>query len=77
MVTELEFSFCYSWIKNQFLHPTNQKICKSSIFHELVFAKCNNFERSNACDKSVFYLELNEWDWTMKEKKSVEYFLLF
>ena len=51
------------------------EICKTSIFYKLFFLKYDSFKIIRAdsiCLSS--YLEFNEWDWTMKEKNSVECF---
>ena len=55
-----------------------QKVRKTSIFHELFFPKYDKFKIISAGQICRFiYLELNEWDWSMKETILVECFGLF
>ena len=51
------------------------KICKTSIFQEYFFWKTIILKSSLTC-LSIF-LQPNEWDWTMKEKRFVECFGFF
>ena len=53
------------------------KICKTSIFHKLFYLKYNVFKiihLDNIC--LPISLELDEWDWTMKEQNFLEWFEL-
>ena len=54
------------------------KICNTSIFHESFFPKYDNFKIINVGNIYLsICLEFNKWDWSMKEKNSVECFGLF
>ena len=66
-----------SWFVNQesVFWSHKPKICKTFIFHESFFLKYDNVKiigLDNICLSTC--VELNEWDWTMKERNSVECF---
>ena len=72
---ELELRVRNSEIMNEFLDLTNQKFVKlPRVFHESFFPKYNFKIISAGKIYLSICLELNEWDWSMKEKKSVKCF---
>ena len=65
---ELELRVHDSWIMNQFPNFTNQKVCKTYILHKLFFPKYDIFKIISMDNICLFIcLELNEWNWMMKE----------
>ena len=68
-----------SWFLNHKSSPWSckPKIWKTSIFHKLFYLKYNVFKiihLDNIC--LPISLELDEWDWTMKEQNFLEWFEL-
>ena len=70
-----------SWFVNHesiswFYEP---KIRKTSIFHELFFQNFKIMSASDICLSICYnvWIRLNEWDWLMKNKNSVECFGFF
>ena len=52
------------------------QICNTSIFHKSFFAKCDNFKIISAGDIYLsICLELNEWNWLMKDKNATNFFI--
>ena len=52
------------------------KICNTSIFHKSFFAKCDNFKIISAGDIYLsICLQLNEWNWLMKDKNATNFFI--
>ena len=65
---EYELRVPDSVIMNQFLDPTNQKFVTIPLFHELFIPKYDNFRIISTGDICLsICLELNEWDWSIKE----------
>ena len=63
-----------SWITNQFLDPTNQKLVKYSFFTNCFF---QNFKIISTDNVFLFIcLELSEGGWTMKEQNSINYVVM-
>ena len=68
-----------SWFLNHKSSPWSckPKIWKTSIFHKLFYLKYNVFKIINLYNICLhIYLELDEWDWTMKEQNFLEWFEL-